>query len=191
MIRSWLEGFPTSSSIGRNGQHRYNNQDHSMLTGILAVQNLVAGAAHDVWEVNTDPDHHEELGAGDRQVPRAPAAESLEDLIRAGFARYDPVALGGALGILAGVGLFLATAILLLQGGGEARPMLSLLGNYLSSYQVTWTGAWLGLLEAGALGFGAGWLLARTLNAVIAREQRRLEERIERAAAMGLIDGTQ
>jgi hypothetical protein len=51
---------------GRNGMHKYNNQDHSMVTAMLAVQNLL-GAGHDVWAVNAEDEYHEEvdLGAGD------------------------------------------------------------------------------------------------------------------------------
>ena len=44
--------------VGRNGMHRYNNQDHSMLTAMLAVENLL-GADHDLWSVNADDDYHE------------------------------------------------------------------------------------------------------------------------------------
>ncbi|HSL21574.1 MAG TPA: hypothetical protein VK886_08560, partial [Vicinamibacterales bacterium] len=43
------------------GMHKYNNQDHSMVTAILAVQNLL-GAHHDVWAVNADDEYHEEEG---------------------------------------------------------------------------------------------------------------------------------
>jgi protoporphyrinogen oxidase len=52
-----LEGFQT---VGRNGLHRYNNQDHSMLTGLLAVHNLLHGEAHDLWQVNAEPEYVEE-----------------------------------------------------------------------------------------------------------------------------------
>jgi UDP-galactopyranose mutase len=45
--------------VGRNGMHRYNNQDHSMLTAMLAVENL-SGAAHDIWSVNVEAEYHEE-----------------------------------------------------------------------------------------------------------------------------------
>ena len=44
--------------MGRNGLHRYNNQDHSMLTAILAVKNLLGGE-HDLWNVNTERSYHE------------------------------------------------------------------------------------------------------------------------------------
>jgi protoporphyrinogen oxidase len=69
-VRRWLARLPNLQLIGRNGQHRYNNQDHSMLTGVYAARNL-AGERHDVWAVNTDLTYHEEADApsGDRLVP--------------------------------------------------------------------------------------------------------------------------
>ena len=45
--------------VGRNGMHRYNNQDHSMYTAMLTVENIF-GANHDVWNVNVDAEYHEE-----------------------------------------------------------------------------------------------------------------------------------
>ena len=59
-IRSWLDGFSNLQVIGRNGMHRYNNQDHSMLTAMLAVRNSL-GEAHDLWEVNVERSYHEEF----------------------------------------------------------------------------------------------------------------------------------
>jgi protoporphyrinogen oxidase len=58
-IRSFVDGIPNLHTIGRNGMHKYNNQDHSMYTAMLAVANL-EGAAHDLWAVNSDFDYHEE-----------------------------------------------------------------------------------------------------------------------------------
>ena len=58
-IRSHLDGIPNLVTIGRNGMHKYNNQDHSMYTAMLAVENL-NGARHDLWAVNTDFEYHEE-----------------------------------------------------------------------------------------------------------------------------------
>ena len=58
-IRAWLEGLSNLQLVGRNGMHRYNNQDHSMLTARLAVRNLFGGR-HDLWSVNADEDRHEE-----------------------------------------------------------------------------------------------------------------------------------
>ncbi len=60
-IRAWIaREVPNVHPVGRNGMHRYNNQDHSMLTAILSVRNIVDGADHDVWQVNVEDDYHEE-----------------------------------------------------------------------------------------------------------------------------------
>ena len=57
-IRAFLATLTNLQTIGRNGMHRYNNQDHSMLTAMLAVKNI-QGEAHDLWSVNMEPSHHE------------------------------------------------------------------------------------------------------------------------------------
>jgi protoporphyrinogen oxidase len=60
-IRAWLaEAAPNVHPVGRNGMHKYNNQDHSMLTAMLTVENILGQGPHDVWEVNVDEDYHEE-----------------------------------------------------------------------------------------------------------------------------------
>jgi protoporphyrinogen oxidase len=59
-IRAWLERLDNLQQVGRNGLHRYNNSDHSMLTALRAVENLLDGAAHDLWSVNADRVYHEE-----------------------------------------------------------------------------------------------------------------------------------
>ena len=59
MIRAWLaENAANVFPVGRNGMHRYNNQDHSMYTAMLTVENLF-GADHDVWSVNVEDEYHE------------------------------------------------------------------------------------------------------------------------------------
>jgi hypothetical protein len=60
VIRAYLERFSNLATCGRNGLHRYNNQDHSMWTAILATLNLIDGTSHDVWSVNTDSEYLEE-----------------------------------------------------------------------------------------------------------------------------------
>ena len=60
VIRAYLETFENLQTCGRNGLHRYNNQDHSMWTAVLATLNLTAGADYDVWSVNTEAEYHEE-----------------------------------------------------------------------------------------------------------------------------------
>jgi hypothetical protein len=60
-IRRWLGSeVPNVLPVGRNGMHKYNNQDHSMLTALLSVENILDGAGHDVWSVNVEEDYHEE-----------------------------------------------------------------------------------------------------------------------------------
>ena len=58
-VRSWIDPIPNLHTVGRNGMHKYNNQDHSMLTAMMAVWNM-QGASHDIWAVNTDFEYHEE-----------------------------------------------------------------------------------------------------------------------------------
>ena len=60
IVRPYIASFENLATCGRNGLHRYNNQDHSMWTAILAALNLVDGASHDVWSVNTEADYLEE-----------------------------------------------------------------------------------------------------------------------------------
>lgn len=60
VIREFLEPFENLQTVGRNGMHRYNNQDHSMLTGLLAARNLL-GEEHDLWNVNTERSYYEEF----------------------------------------------------------------------------------------------------------------------------------
>jgi protoporphyrinogen oxidase len=73
-IRGWLDGFKNLQVVGRNGMHRYNNQDHSMLTAMLAARNIM-GEAHDLWDVNVERSYHEEFQTGPRYAVTALAAE--------------------------------------------------------------------------------------------------------------------
>ncbi len=69
-IRRDLEGsYPTLHVIGRNGMHRYNNQDHAMMTAMLTARNILAGARlYDVWNVNEDAEYHEAGESGIREA---------------------------------------------------------------------------------------------------------------------------
>jgi protoporphyrinogen oxidase len=60
-IKSYLASIENLQTTGRNGLHMYNNQDHSMLTAMLAVENIVLGQKHDLWSVNTERSYHEEI----------------------------------------------------------------------------------------------------------------------------------
>src|SRR5262249_36004640 len=86
MVRLDLETtYPTLHLVGRNGMHKYNNQDHAMMTAILTARNILAGERRfDVWNVNEDAEYHEageggvkEALASERLVPRKAAAASV------------------------------------------------------------------------------------------------------------------
>ena len=62
-VRDFLAGIENFQTIGRNGLHRYNNQDHAMLTGMLAARNIVLDERNDLWAVNLDEEYHEEVRA--------------------------------------------------------------------------------------------------------------------------------
>jgi hypothetical protein len=173
--------------------HRYNNQDHSMLTGVYAARNI-AGEHLDVWSVNTEQDYLEEgrtahMKTSDRLVPaRAPVAATepvrvADEVIEAAFAKLDPVALGIAAGIVTGVGLFFVTAVLLMKGGPVVGPMLSLLHHYLFGFSVSWSGAMIGVAQVGFWGFALGCACASCRNwglilyAKYARWRRSVEAR--------------
>jgi hypothetical protein len=110
---------------------------------------------------------------------RLEASERL--LLSRAFARLDPLAMGAAVGLVSGVGLSVATAVLLLQGGLSIGLHLGRLSFYLPGYSVTWPGVLVGLIEGavagGALGVALAWLwnayhrLFVTL--VVARERSR------------------
>jgi protoporphyrinogen oxidase len=79
LMRDWIGRVDGLQQIGRNGLHRYNNLDHSMLTAARAVENICDGAGHDVWAVNADSWYHEEVRAEEAspyiEAPDTPALE--------------------------------------------------------------------------------------------------------------------
>jgi protoporphyrinogen oxidase len=63
VLRDWLRRCaPNVHPVGRNGMHKYNNQDHSMYTAMLSVENIL-GASHDIWSVNVEAEYHEQKAA--------------------------------------------------------------------------------------------------------------------------------
>jgi protoporphyrinogen oxidase len=74
-IRSEIEeAYPNLHLVGRNGMHRYNNQDHAMMTAMLTVENILAGRTlYNVWNVNEDAEYHEAGEAASRTMVPAPA----------------------------------------------------------------------------------------------------------------------
>jgi protoporphyrinogen oxidase len=202
-LQRYIETFENLQTIGRNGLHRYNNQDHSMLTGVFAARNI-AGEVNDVWSVNTEMEYHEEAreknrtqkGVGDRLVPARVVVDmpaslngiTTDELIEAAFARLDPLSLGISAGVVFGAGTFLATAILLLRGGQIVGPNMSLLGQYFLGYSVTWSGAFVGLLEAGVCGFVLGLIAACLRNWGLAAYAVMIKRRLEAESQRDLLD---
>jgi hypothetical protein len=76
--------------VGRNGMHRYNNQDHAMMTAMLSVENILAGArVYDIWCVNEDAEYHE---AGDEGATKAlPSRPGQRDISADQQAALDSV----------------------------------------------------------------------------------------------------
>jgi protoporphyrinogen oxidase len=77
-IRRWLDGIENLQQVGRNGLHRYNNSDHSMLTAMRAVDNLLAGSHHDIWEVNAESVYHETDVADEHPYRTAPETPEMQ-----------------------------------------------------------------------------------------------------------------
>jgi hypothetical protein len=174
IIRAYLDTISNLQLVGRNGQHRYNNQDHSMLTAIYAVRNL-CGADYDLWDVNSEGEYHEEArpeSRGDRLVPQTAQLDALR-LLQSAFARYDPFALGCALSVVLVLALLCLTVPVLVQHG-EEESKLFLLRNYLFGFDVTWSGAAVGILEISLVGFVLGFIMAQAINYVIDWHKRRL-----------------
>jgi protoporphyrinogen oxidase len=72
-LRQYLDEFPNLFLVGRNGMHKYNNQDHSMLTAMTAVDNILIGRTdkENIWAVNTEMEYHEHRSEakGEAEVP--------------------------------------------------------------------------------------------------------------------------
>ncbi len=67
VIRNFLDGLTNLHLVGRNGMHKYNNQDHSMLTAMYTVKNIM-GADYNVWDVNVEQEYHEEIDNKNEQA---------------------------------------------------------------------------------------------------------------------------
>jgi protoporphyrinogen oxidase len=80
VIRGWLDGIENLQQVGRNGLHRYNNSDHSMLTAMRAVDNMLEDADHDIWAVNAESVYHETHVDDEhpyREAPETPEMKAL------------------------------------------------------------------------------------------------------------------
>jgi hypothetical protein len=156
VVRQFLTRFGNFQTVGRNGMHKYNNQDHSMLTAMLSAENIL-GANHDLWAINVEQEYHEEMAL----EPGGEAA--LDKLLPAVFSRMDQLGLATAIGSVCGFLTFLAT-IWLAMKGGAASIYLQLLNQYFLGYTVTVKGAFIGMAYSFSWGFLFGWLFAYLRN---------------------------
>jgi hypothetical protein len=163
VVRAYVDGLANLQTIGRNGLHRYNNQDHAMMTGMLAVENLLDGAQNDIWSVNTDDEYHEEV----RSSVADEVDGDFDDALVRVFAKVDRFAFGAAFGLVFGLVLLVATLCLALKGGPVVGPHLALLSQYFPGYQVTPTGSMVGLCYGLGVGFVFGWTSALLRNVVL------------------------
>jgi hypothetical protein len=158
VLRDFVDRFENFQTIGRNGLHRYNNQDHAMLTGMQAVSNLLEGKTYDLWNVNAEQEYHEHIE--ERIAPVDESDRAVEEAFAVTFSKVDRVALGVSAGVTCGALLMLATLFLVLKGGEVVGPHLSLLSQYFPGYSVTLMGSFVGAVYAFLTGFIAGWFYA-------------------------------
>ena len=172
VLRAYMDGLANCRTVGRNGLHRYNNQDHSMLTAMSAVGNMLFDEGHDLWSINTDAAYHEEAKGrhdrpgrpAERATPAGVASSVADAAIAALLERFDPVAMGLSSAAMLGTLIALATLVLVLKGGPVLGPTLALLGEYFPGYRVSAAGSLLGFAYGATLGFLIGWTFARVRN---------------------------
>ncbi len=99
--------------------------------------------------------------------PKDELSERDERVVEEALVRLNERAWGIAFALLVGLAIFLATAILVVRGGETVGPHLALLGVYLRGYEVTWTGAVIGLLYGLVLGYVFGWVIGALYNRLV------------------------
>ena len=175
IICSFLSGISNLQLVGRNGMHRYNNQDHSMLTAMLAVENI-EGAEHDLWQVNEEQEYHEE----EQIIP--------DEVMIKTFSRIDIFGLATAVGTVSGLLIYLATLWLLIKGGDPDAITIQLLGQFFFGYTVSVKGAFIGLAYSFTWGFLLGWLFAYLRNFFIALFLYRVKKKVEMLSFRDFLD---
>lgn len=164
-IKQYMATLENAQTIGRNGLHRYNNQDHAMLTGMYAVRNMLDGAEYDLWQVNAEQEYHEEIL---HEPTPAEISEAITDVLPHVFLKLDPIALGLAFGIVAGAVLMLLTLYSMTLPESPTLLGIYLLGEIMPGYTVSATGSILGFVYGFLTGFVIGWLLAFIRNTIFA-----------------------
>jgi len=199
VVRDFLTRLENLQLVGRNGMHKYNNQDHSMLTAMLAVKNIL-GENHDLWSVNVEEEYHEEVRAESVQVspaiaavastqPRVPVRRDVaaEVLIRT-FARMDKLAFAVAVGTVCGLAVFSATLFLILKGGNVIGPQLYLLHQYFAGYEISTWGAFIGLGYGVLWGFLFGWLFSYLRNLLLGLYLYLIRREAESSSLKNILD---
>jgi len=187
ILREYVDGLENFQTIGRNGLHRYNNQDHAMLTGMLAVRNVMLGEQNDLWVVNAEQEYHEEI-RDKTGVELQEVTEVVRETLAQVFSKLEPLAFGLSVGMTSGVLLFLATLFLVLKGGDVVGPNLQLLSQYFPGYRVTALGSVLGLVYGFAVGFVVGWGGALLRNVTMFLHMAVIQRRAELSALQRIFD---
>ena len=180
-IKTFLATLDNLQTIGRNGLHRYNNQDHSMLTGMLAVRNILDRETNDLWRVNAEDEYLEEVKASTGKAPEE-MSELIEGTLVRVFSRLNRSIFGISLGIVAGVIIAALTWFMLLNRVDS--PSLEILSEYLPGYTVSLQGSIIGLAYGFGYGFCIGWFYALLRNSsmilTLLVAHRRLERTLMR-----------
>ena len=161
IIKEFIARFKNLQTIGRNGMHRYNNMDHSMLTGMMAIQNIT-GCKHDLWSVNEEEEYLE-----DEKNKRELQQLVPERLLIRLFGRMDKLGFATAVGTVSALYMFLATIWLAIKGVPTGTPDIAFLGEYFAGYTMTIKGAFIAFLYTFFYGFLFGWMFAYLRNLLI------------------------
>ncbi len=172
IVRQFLSRIDNLQLVGRNGMHKYNNMDHSMLTAMLSVENIL-GANHDLWNVNADQEYHEE------KVEEITGDVTFDEYFQQTFSKMHKLGFAIATGTVSGLIMFMATLFLILKGGETVGQNLQLLSSYFLGYTVTIKGAFIGLAYSFGYGFLFGWLFATFRNLAIAFYIYRVRRKVE------------
>jgi hypothetical protein len=111
-IKRYIAGFTNFQTIGRNGLHRYNNQDHAMLTGMLAVRNIVHNEKNNLWLVNADQEYHETHVSGKEPTTLPDRFPPWPRVLDSGMPVVDDAALGVSLSLIAALATYFITLLL-------------------------------------------------------------------------------
>jgi protoporphyrinogen oxidase len=181
VIRQFLDGIKNFQLIGRNGLHKYNNQDHSMLTAIKAAENVL-GANHDIWQLNEEQEYFEEFSID-------PSKKSnLFQVLSSSFARIDKLGFATATGSISGLIVFLTTLFTIIKGDEVVSFSLQLLSQYFFGYTVNIKGAFVGMIYGFSWGFLFGWFFAYLRNLFIAFFIYRVKRKAELLKFRDFID---